>query len=197
MAYTLTTQLEAVNAILAALGEAPVTSIVTPSSLPLVAQISLTVLDETCKEVQTEGWDFNSEYDVELVPAGGVITVPTDAIQIDPVDASVNYVQRGDTLFDKDTNSSTSFDKTIKFNLIRLLDWDKTPETFRRYVTIRAGRITQGKVLGSRELEAQMLRDEGQARARLEESDYQGSDRTIFQSYDVNVRRGINRAFRV
>jgi hypothetical protein len=48
-------------------------------------------------------------------------------------------------------------------------------------------------LVGSKELENLILRDEIMAKARLEETDGRNSDVTIFDSYDVAVRIGINR----
>ena len=76
-----------------------------------------------------------------------------------------------------------------------LLDWDDLHETARRYITLRASRVFQGRMVGSRELESLIARDEYQARARLEEMDSSGSDRTIFDNYDVASRIGINRNY--
>ena len=125
---------------------------------------------------------------------GGVITVPTDAIQIDTIDGSLDVVQRGSTLYNRTDNSSV-FTTSLAVNLIRLLSWDNLPEEARRYITLRASRIFQGRIVGSRELESLIARDEYQARARLEESDYGSSDRTIFDNYDVATRIGFNRNY--
>jgi hypothetical protein len=97
-------------------------------------------------------------------------------------------------LFDR-ANNTTTFTKSIKVSLLRLLNWDSLPEEARRYITLRASRIFQGRTVGSRELEALIARDEYQARARLEESDYGSSDRTIFDNYDVATRIGVNRNY--
>ncbi len=191
---TLTTKLEAVNSMLGHIGESPVNSISDTNALPVSAATAITVLDETSREVQTEGWHFNTEKDVTLTPNSGTITLPTDALQIDTSDSSVDIVQRGSTLFDRKSNSST-FTADLKVTLLRLLDWDYLPETARRYVTLRAARIFQARVVGSRELEALIARDEYQARARLEEADYGTSDRTIFDNFDAASRIGLNRNY--
>lgn len=191
---TLTTQLEAVNSMLGHIGESPVNSISNSSALPVSASTALSTLDEVSKEVQSEGWHFNSEAGVTLSVNAGAITVPSDAIRIDPQDTRIDVVQRGSTLFDRKNNTST-FTKDLKVNLLRLLDWDSLPETARRYITLRASRVFQSRIVGSRELEALIARDEYQARARLEEADYGSSDRTIFDNYDAASRIGINRNY--
>jgi hypothetical protein len=191
---TLTTQLEAINVMLGHIGESPINSLSGTGALPVSATTALAALNEISKEVQSEGWHFNSENKVILSPVGGAITVPTDAIQIDTIDGSLDVVQRGSTLYNRTDNSSV-FTTSLAVNLIRLLSWDNLPEEARRYITLRASRIFQGRIVGSRELESLIARDEYQARARLEESDYGSSDRTIFDNYDVATRIGFNRNY--
>jgi len=189
---TLTSQLESVNVMLGHIGESPINTLT--GSLPMSATTALAALNEVSKEVQSEGWHFNSEKNVTLSPVNGSITVPSDAVQVDTDDKSLDIIQRGSVLFDR-ANNTTTFTKSIKVNLLRLLDWDSLPEEARRYITLRASRIFQGRLVGSRELEALIARDEYQARARLEESDYGSSDRTIFDNYDVATRIGVNRNY--
>jgi hypothetical protein len=189
---TLTSQLESVNVMLGHIGEAPINSL--EGSLPVSAITALSTLKEVSKEVQAEGWHFNYEENVTLTPSAGVINVPSDAIQIDPHDSQVDVVQRGEELFDRNSNTST-FKESIKVSLIRLLDWDYLPEEARRYIVLRASRIFQGRTIGSRELEALIARDEYQARSRLEEADYGSSDRTIFDNFDAVTRIGTNRNY--
>jgi hypothetical protein len=194
---TLTTQLEAVNSMLGHIGESPVASIATPSSLPISASTALTILDEVSREVQSDGWHFNTEYNVTLSPDAGnsnKIVLSTDVIEADVADNSSDIVPRGLTLFDRN-NNTTAFTKDIKVTLTRLLDWDSLPEPARRYITLRAARVLQGRIVGSRELEALIARDEYMAKARLEEFDAKNSDRTIFDNFDTGARIGINRNY--
>lgn len=191
---TLTSQLESVNVMLGHIGESPINTLT--GSLPVSASTALSALNEVSKEIQSEGWHFNSEKNVTLSPVDGSITVPTDAVQVDTDDKSLDLVQRGAVLFDRANNTST-FTESIKVNLVRLLDWDALPEEARRYITLRASRIFQGRTVGSRELEALIARDEYQARSRLEESDYGSSDRTIFDNYEAAIRIGRNRNYAI
>ena len=190
---TLTTKLEAENSMLGHIGESPVNSI-SNANLPVSVSTAISVLDEVSKEVQTEGWHFNTEIDVKYTPSNGSITVGTDIIQFDPVDTSLDIVQRGATLFDR-KNNTTTFTSDLTVNQIRLLDYDNLPEVARRYITLKASRIFQGRIIGSKELEALIARDEYTARANLQEADSRTSDRTIFDNYDAAVRVGINRNY--
>ena len=59
-----TTELEAVNSMLATIGEAPVNSIT--GTLPLDASLAKNTLNEINREVQSAGWHFNMRYDYTL-----------------------------------------------------------------------------------------------------------------------------------
>jgi hypothetical protein len=194
---TLTTKLETVNSMLGHIGETPVNSIADTNALPVTAAMAVTIVDEVSREVQTEGWHFNTEDNVKLTPdSQGVVTIPEDIIELDVADKTVDVVQRGLSLFDR-SNNTTTFSGEIIVSVIRLLDWDSLPEVARRYITLRSSRVFQGRVVGSRELESLIARDEFQARARLMNTDGNTSDRTIFDSPDVASRIGINRNYSI
>ena len=190
---TLTSKLEAVNSMLGHIGESPVNSISNTNALPVSAATAISALDEISRSVQSEGWQFNTEVNVTLSPAGdGSITLSEDILELDPIDTSIDVVQRGLSLFDR-SNNTQAFTKALKVNQTRLLDWESLPEQARRYITLQASRVFQGRVVGSRELEALIARDEYKAYAALTEFDSGSADRTIFDNYDMASRIGLNR----
>jgi hypothetical protein len=192
---TLTSKLEAVNSMLGHIGESPVNSISDTNALPISAATAISVLDEVSRSVQAEGWHFNTELKVTLSPAGdGTITLSDDILEVDTTDTSIDIAQRGLSLFDRSNNTSV-FSKDLEVNLTRLLDFTSLPEAARRYITLRSSRVFQGRMVGSRELEALIARDEYNARADLMDAEGNNSDRTIFDSYDVASRIGINRNY--
>lgn len=192
---TLTSKLEAVNSMLGHIGESPVNSISDTNALPISAATAISVLDEVSRSVQAEGWHFNTELKVTLSPAGdGTITLSDDILEVDTIDTSIDIAQRGLSLFDRSNNTSV-FSKALEVNLTRLLDFTSLPEAARRYITLRSSRVFQGRMVGSRELEALIARDEYNARADLMDTEGNNSDRTIFDSYAVASRIGINRNY--
>lgn len=192
---TLTSQLEAVNSMLGHIGESPVNSISDNSALPISAATAISVLEEVSRAVQAEGWHFNTELGVSISPAGdNTITLSDDILEVDAVDTTIDIVQRGLSLFDRANNVST-FTQDLVVNLTRYLPWDNLPEAARRYVTLRASRVFQGRLVGSRELESLIARDEYNARADLMDAEANTSDKTIFDSYDAAIRIGINRNY--
>ena len=191
---TLTSKLEAVNSMLGHIGESPVNSISDTNALPISAATAISVLDEVSRAVQAEGWHFNTELKVTLSPAGdGTITLDEDVLEVDTT-SNPDIAQRGLSLFDRSSNTSV-FTSDLEVNLTRLLDWTSLPEAARRYITLRASRVFQGRLVGSRELEALIARDEYNARADLMDAEANTSDRSIFDSYDAAIRIGINRNY--
>lgn len=191
----LTTQLEAVNVMLGNIGESPVTALSPLSSLPVSARTAISVLDEVSRDVQSEGWHFNTVNEVTLSPnVNGEIFLTDDVLHIDTLDHSKDIVQRGQQLFDRGDNTLV-FDNDLKVTVTYLLDFTELHEQARRYITLKASRVFQGRIVGSQELEQQILREELKARQNLEEADGIGSDRTIFDNYDVASCVGINRNY--
>ena len=192
---TLTTKLEAVNTMLGYLSESPVNSIADSSSLPPMAALAKGILEEVSREVQSQGWHFNTATDYTLeANVSGEFVVPDNTMEVDAVDPSVDVIQRNTRLFDR-TNQSFEFEKdTMKVNITFLLDFEDLPEQARRYISIKAARALSNRVVGSREIENLILRDELFAKARLDDAEYSTSDRTIYDNYDAYSRIGINRS---
>lgn len=191
----LTTKLQAVNVMIGYLGEAPVNSISDNVGLPLSVSQAKTILDETSKGIQVDGWFFNIEKDVTFSPdvETNFIDLSGDILSADSVDGHKdNVVVRGSRLYDL-TDNTYEFTKPVKMDLIRFLEWDFLPEAARRYINLKASRILVARSLGAPEIEQLILRDEVFAKARLESLDSGTSDRTIFDSYDTAIRIGVNR----
>lgn len=193
---TLTSKLEAVNTMLGYIGESPVNSIASATALPHSAALAKNILDEVSREVQSEGWHFNTIEDFKLAQGtpAGTFQVPSNTLQVDVNDLSVDIVQRGLSLFNRTKNTYTFTETTLTVDMTFLLDWEELPEQARRYIAIKAGRVFQARLVGSRELESLIMRDEMYAKARLEETDNRNGDITIFDNYDVAARVGINRS---
>jgi hypothetical protein len=190
---TLTNQLEAVNSMLAHIGESPVSTISDAVALPVSASTALATLNEVSKEVQSETWHFNSIPKLTLSPANdGRISVPANTIWLDAVDKTIDITMRGNFLFDRKNNTNV-FTEAVEVKATVYLEWDELYEQARRYITLRASRIFQARLVGSKELEGLIARDEYQARARLEDADGGHSNRSMFDNYEVAKRIGINR----
>lgn len=191
---TLTSKLDAVNIMLGYITEAPVNSIANTVALPPSAALAKGILDEVSREVQQEGWHFNTAQDYTLeVNAANKLVLPDNVLQVDAVDTSYDVVQRGNTLFDRKNYTDSFTEDELKVNITFLLEYEELPEQARRYIALKASRMFANRLVGSREIEALIYRDEIRAKAAMEEAEGNNSDRTIFDNYDTATRIGINR----
>lgn len=191
---TLTSKLDAVNTMLGYVTEAPVNSIANTTALPPSAALAKGVIDEVSREVQQDGWHFNTAQDYTLeANASNKFVLPDNVLQVDTVDTTYDVVQRGTTLFDRKNYTDVFTEDELKVNITFLLEYEELPEQARRYIALKASRMFANRLVGSREIEALIYRDEIRAKAAMEEAEGNNSDRTIFDNYDTATRIGINR----
>lgn len=165
---TPSTELEAVNTMLRAIGESPASSLSGSVGVDVVTARS--TLTEISRAVQTEGWIFNTEYGYPLSrDVNNEIGVPTNALVVDVprrVYPSIDPVIRGRKLYDR-MNHTYKFDVDLEARVVFGLDFTELPESARHYITYRAARKFQDNSVGSTELHQYNERDEMIARARL------------------------------
>lgn len=178
MALVPTTKLEAVNVCLTNIGEAPVTSL--ESGLLVDAQIASDIVDEISREVQSIGWNFNTE-EFDLTPdTDGFINLPASTLRVDSVKTNFHedLIMRGSRLYDKDNNTYVFTEgKTVE--VILYLVFDELPETVRRFIALRAARVFQERQLGVDALSAQNREDERRAWAMLMSEEADSADYNI------------------
>jgi hypothetical protein len=170
---TPSTELEAVNAMLAIIGESAINTIDDAQPLPPDAEMALFLLRLVAREVQSLGWFFNTEIEYPLTRAGdGTITCPANTLRcaVKKRYQSKNVTTRGLKLYDRD-NHTFVFTDDIKVELVLLLSWDDLPEAARNYIYIRAARRFQASALGSQQLASFTDVDESVARSLLMESE--------------------------
>ena len=77
-----TTELAAVNIILQMLDEEPINSL--GGDQPFEVTQSLSSLEEVSREIQSQGWHFNTEYKYPLIPnTEGEIILPQSTLECD------------------------------------------------------------------------------------------------------------------
>ena len=80
---TLTSKLDAVNTMLGYVTEAPVNSIANTTALPPSAALAKGVIDEVSREVQQDGWHFNTAQDYKLeANASNKFVLPDNVLQV-------------------------------------------------------------------------------------------------------------------
>jgi len=181
----MTTELEAVNEMLACVGEAPINTLT--GDFPAAIQIAIDKLRSTSRAFQMMGWNFNTEEDWELSRAlDGTVELPGNTMDVDLTleEWRVEVVQRGLRLYDK-KNHTYIFDFNPKVTLKLFLPWDDLNEPARNYIKIMAARIYQDQTVGSQEHHGFTEKDEAKAWVAFNASDTENEDATIFDSWDV------------
>lgn len=177
----LTTELEAVNTMLMSIGESPVNTLDNPGVVDAV--LAKSTLDEVNREVQSRGWHFNTERNYKLVPEAFSpfnIYVPNGTLYLDAVDPNIDVVTRGNParLYDK-RNHTYEWASPVFVDMVVLLEFENLPQTARSYITIRAARLFQTRVVGSETLHGFHEQSEFQALLALKRAESARADRNL------------------
>lgn len=166
MAYTTpTTLLEATNAVLATIGELPVNTL--PDSGLSEASLARDIVLEVSREVQSQGLHCNTDINYEMIPdIDGYINVPYNVLKIDGHYRDDDLVVRGNRLYNRKDHTFI-FSEPVRVDVTWLLDFEELPEVVRRYITIRAARLFQKRVVGADSLHKLTEEDEQKAYSEL------------------------------
>ena len=182
MAVAATTELEAINIMLAAIGEAPINSL--SGTLPVDAKIAQSTLNEINKKVQMEGWSFNTEIDVTLTRnSSNEINLPIDVLRVDPnihQHSTIDAIQRGLKLYDR-LNNKFEFEEDLICTVVYFRNFDEIPEQARYYMTIKAARVFVDRLVSDEGLRTYTQQDEVRARAILMETDLANGDHNLLR----------------
>lgn len=136
---TLTSELEAINEMLNAIGEGQVSTIDTGNA---DVHQCVRLLRDHSRKVQSKGWWFNREEDFIITPdQDGRLVLPSNVLKVDVVDIDkyeYKLIQRGLHLYDP-VGHTFFFTKPVTVQMIVGLDWGQLPQTARSYVTACAG----------------------------------------------------------
>ena len=180
MTVAATTELECINIMLAAIGEAPVNSLT--GTVPVDVRLAQSTLTEVNKQVQSEGWSFNTELDVTLTrDANNNVVLGTDVLRVDAQThdhPSIDPIQRGLKLYDRKKNTFV-FDEDLKCTVVYFRSFDELPEQARSYMTIKAARIFVDRLVSDQSLRTYTQEDEIRARSVLMETDLSNADHNM------------------
>ena len=182
MAVAETTELECINIMLAAIGEAPINSLV--GTLPVDARIAQSTLTEVNKSVQSEGWSFNTETDVTLTRDGSNhVNLPSNVLRVDAnihQHPTIDPIQRGLKLYDRQ-NNKYEFEEDLICTVVYFRDFSEIPEPARYYMNIKAARIFVDRLVSDQGLRTYTQQDEVRARAILMETDLANGDHNMLR----------------
>ena len=179
----MTTQLQAINQMLTGIGQAPVVSL--DIANPEIAT-ALSILENVNREVQGEGWNFNTEVNYPFVPNNdGEIVVPDNVLQLsdNKTSNSQQYqtVLRNGKLYDKVFHTyEFPGNDPVLCDVVWLFPFEDLPQVFKDYVTQRAARVFAGSVVGSKEMFQFNAQDETMLRGNCLAYDTGTSEVNIF-----------------
>jgi hypothetical protein len=166
------TKLEAVNLMLDALGEDPVSSLA--SGLP-DAETAERFLDRVTMEVLAKGWSSNTDYEYDMardadtrVPLSSEVLRITTAGQDAWVKCSIRLLTGSRYLYDN-TNESFTWDRNPVVNVVWNLDFEELPFELQNYIAYTAARKYQESELGSVALDSFIVRGQTEAWSALQD----------------------------
>ena len=194
------TELSAVNSILGAIGQAPLTTLNFDN--PEVSFI-FNLLRDANVDTQSEGWHFNTENHVTFArDANGKIAIGNDILSMDLHDnqarRTFDLVRRNGFLYDKIKHTDV-FTQDLDLDIVRLYNFEDLPIPFRRFIIYKASRIAATQLVANAGLVRLLGVQEQQARAALQEYECNQGDHsmmgfpegTAYQTYQPfrNLRR--------
>lgn len=189
LAYTPTTELEAVNQILGGIGEMPVNTL--PTTGVSEATLALNKLHAVNRRVQGMCLHCNSEEDYPVAAeADGTVSVASNVLAFDPTDAGKDYVLRGVRVYDR-VNHTYTIGETVKANITFFLPFEELPHHVREYITIVAVREFQRDTVGAPDMHKLTEADEYKALALLKKRELSNRDATLLNTFSAaNILRG-------
>ena len=180
-----TEELPAINEILASVGQAPVTTL--DQTNPDVA-IAYNTLLQVSREVQAEGWTFNTEFDVtKQTDANKEFVIPNNMLQVDLTHNSANYdksvVRRDGKLYDRYHHTyeiASEANSDIKLDIVYKFDWVDLPTPIQDYITARAAVIVSSRIVGDGGQYQMLQQREAYTRAMALEYETNQGDYTFF-----------------
>lgn len=181
------TKLDAVNQMLASIGQTPVNSLATSNIRDV--QTAELALDTELRNVLLLGLQFNTDTEYELTPnSNDRIVVPNTAFFVDPCYDYKNYVMRwndnegGLCLYDKDERTFTITEDKVLVDVVWGFEFEEVPQHVRNYVSTKAARVWQSQVIGSDILFKFTELHEKEAKATMLRLELRGEDTNMLRS---------------
>tara|TARA_R100001463_G_C3450749_1_gene213647 strand:+ start:31 stop:687 length:657 start_codon:yes stop_codon:yes gene_type:complete len=190
-----TQELPAVNEILASVGQAPVSTL--DQTNPDVA-IAYDTLLRVSREVQAEGWSFNTEYNYKTTTdINREFLIPNNMLQVDlststtsssrvaTVNSNKDVVRRNGKLYDKNKDEDRTLlteeaGGTIYLDIIWNFDWVDLPVPFQDYIAARAATLVSSRIVGDKDQYQILQQKEALNRATILEYECSQGDYTFF-----------------
>ena len=195
------TELEAVNKLLSVIGEAPIDKLADITTNEISdASLARKTLHEINRDVQSEGWLWNTEVDVPLsVNNDGEYDLPANALR---ANFSPNrypysqYIVRGLRVYDRMARTyaigpNNDNAPVVVDHMVLELPWDELPHPAQDYITIRAGRIYSDRYINSNVIFSFSVQDEEYSRAQLVRAEESSLSNNLLWGNDRSMGQGI------
>ena len=180
-----TKELPAINQILMACGQAPVTTL--DETNPDVA-IAYQTLLEVSREVQSEGWTFNKEAHYAMSPDdNNEILIANNILQIDLSQSNAddkNVIIRDGKLYDKEHHTYLWTEDSVDCDILWFFDWIDLPRPIQDYITAKASTVTSSRIVGDQTQYQMLQQKEGYMRAMAIEYETTQGDYSFFGKPD-------------
>jgi len=156
-----TSKLDAVNEILEASGQFPVTALDTDGTT--AQALAEVMLDRSSRRIQEHGWFENTELAVDYAQVAGDIAMTGDELRVDGAQATgwqrYKYSIRNGSLYDLD-NKTATFTADVQLDVVRELAFANCSGPLKRYITADAKLLFHRRQVGDpkqiRELEKEL-----------------------------------------
>ena len=176
------TSLDAVNLMLADLGDRPVNSLADTNRLDV--NYAVQALESTTRAILAFGWWFNEEQATLSPDASGYYNLPQDWSAIKyvsggPGNGTIDFprlVARGRRLFDVNNGTDVFVgEPAVTVSFARLLEFDDLPMTAREYIYATASIRNQTRALGSASVDPDLRQQAVAALASLRNEEVENS----------------------
>ena len=140
------------------------------------------------REVQSEGWTFNKEYDYTLTPnSDNEIVIPDDMLQVDLNISSKRFdnrqfdsVNREGKLYDRIKHTYKWTDAEVYADILWYFEWENIPDPIQAFIVARAASIFSSRTMGDPNLYQMLQQKEAFARAMAMEYECSQGDYSFF-----------------
>lgn len=155
-------ELAAINDILAAIGEPPVSTLEGDANADVAN--ARRILNKVNRQIQSKGWTFNIEQGLQLLPDvfSEMIPYSGDYLSLMSSGTQSVYVNRGGYVYDR-TARTDRFPNGITVDIIRLREFDEMPECFRTLIVTKASRQFNSRFFGAPEVDGVLQEEEADA----------------------------------
>jgi len=150
--------------------------------------IALNTLREVSREVQSEGWTYNKEFNYELTPDNNnEILIPDNMLQVDLNLSAKNSgnrefdsIIRGGKLYDRVNHSYEWTADSVYVDVLWYFEWENIPDIVQAYIVARAASVVSSRIIGDPNQYQMLQQKEAYARAMALEYECNQGDYSFF-----------------